>query len=157
MGNRPLGPVLRLVVTYCRDFNLLNGGGRSSVFALDPIHAAGDQTARIQQVLRAETALGPAAAIVEFNPQEIADLPEDTVFYFPAQFAVWIADVEGGAERYRPIYLQTSAGKRNVLQIGHTPAAPSVGVLPLDIDQIRTQHSRLNSAIHHSLLVLSDR
>src|SRR5689334_11031034 len=107
-------------------------------------------------MLRTEAALGPAAAVIEFNPQEIANFPKHTVFYFPTQLAIGVRNMQRRTERNRPIYLQTSPGKGNILQISHPPAGPSVRILPLDVYQIRTQHSGLNSAIHHNLLVLSD-
>ena len=114
------------------------------------------QTARVEKMLRAKAALGPAAAVVEFDPQEIADFTEDTVFYFSAEFAVGIANMQGGSKRNRPIYLKTGAGKRNVFQICNPAAAASIRVFPLNVHQIRAQHSGLNSAIQHNLLLLSD-
>src|SRR6185312_6189223 len=43
-------------------------GRRSVVFRFDSIHATRYEAARVQQMLRTEAALGPAAAIVEFDP-----------------------------------------------------------------------------------------
>jgi hypothetical protein len=107
-------------------------------------------------MLRPETALGPAAAVIEFDPQKIADLTEYTVFNLTPQFAAGVGNVDRSAEWNRTVHLQACSRKRDVFQIGDTVARPPVLVLPLDIDQIRTQHSRFNTAIQHNLLVLSD-
>jgi len=83
----------------------MNGRRRRFVFGLDPIHASRDQTARVQQMLGAEAPLRPAAAIIEFDAEKIADFPKNTVFYFAAQFAIGIGDVQSGAQRDRPVHL----------------------------------------------------
>jgi hypothetical protein len=131
-------------------------GRRRFVFRFDPIHGSRHQAARVQKMLRTEAALRPAAAIIEFDPQEIADFPENTVFYFAGQFSVGIGDVEGRAQRDRTVYLQTRARKGNVFQICNSAAAASIRVFPLNVNQIRAQHPGLNSAIQHNLLLLSD-
>jgi hypothetical protein len=64
--------------------------------------------------------------------------------------------VQGGTQWDRPVYLETRARKRNVFQICNAAAAASIRVFPLNVDQVRAQHSGLNSAIQHSLLLLSD-
>src|SRR5665213_76442 len=107
-------------------------------------------------MLRTEAALRPTAAIVEFDPQKIANFAKNTVLYFSGQFAVGIGDVQGRAQWHGPVYLQTGSGKRNVFEIRNAAAASSIRVFPLNVDQIRTQHSGLNSAIQHNLLLLSD-
>jgi len=87
------------------DLGSVNGGRRNLVLNLNPIHAARHQAARIEKMLRTEAALRPAAAIIEFDPQEIADFAENTVLYLAGQFAIRIADMKGGAERDRAVYL----------------------------------------------------
>src|SRR5260370_18875051 len=87
-GKRPPGPSTKTpghMTDSSQPQALLDGGGRSFLLGLDPIHAAIHQAARIEQMLRAKAALGPAAAIIEFDPEEIADFAEDPVFYLSAQ------------------------------------------------------------------------
>ena len=107
-------------------------------------------------MLRAEAALRPTAAVIEFDAEKIADLAEYTVFNLSAEFSTGIRNVDRSAERNRPIYLQTRARKRDVFQIGDTVAGTAILVLPVNVDQIRTKHSGFNTAIQHNLLVLSD-
>ena len=64
--------------------------------------------------------------------------------------------MERCAERDWTIYLQTGPRKRDIFQVGYTAAGSSGLVFPLDINQIRAQHSWFNTAIQHNLLVLSD-
>ena len=85
----------------------MNGRRRDFAFGFKASQSASDQAARVQQVLRAEAALGPTAAIVEFDTQKIADLAEYTVFNLSCEFPSRIRNVDWRAERNRAVYLQT--------------------------------------------------
>ena len=134
----------------------MNGRRRDFAFGFKASQSASDQAARVQQVLRAEAALGPTAAIVEFHAQKIADLTEYTVFNLSSELPSRIRNVDGRAERNRTVYLQTCPRKRDIFQISHAVAGAAVLVLPVNVDQIRTEHSGFNTAIQHNLQVLSD-
>jgi len=64
--------------------------------------------------------------------------------------------VQRCTKRNRPVDLEARPRKGDVLKIRDTAAGASALVSPLNVDQIRTQHSGFNAAIHHNLLVLSD-
>jgi hypothetical protein len=102
-------------------------------------------------MLGPETSLGPAVSGVEFNAQKVTDFPKNAVFDPAYQFSARIRDADGGAQRNRALYLKARARKRNVFQIGDAPAVAVILVPPLDIHQIRTQHSGFNAPVQHSL------
>src|SRR5579884_1762703 len=84
----------------------------ASVQSLVPhaINAASHQAARIEEMLRAIAALGPAVARIEFDPQEISYFAEYTIFNLPRQFSVGIGEPDGASERDGPLHLYARAG-----------------------------------------------
>jgi len=134
----------------------VNRRRRNFAFSLEAGQSSSHQAAWVQQVLWAEAALRPTAAVVEFDPKKITDLAEYTVLNLSGELSTRIGNVDWSAEWNRPIYLQTRAGKRDVFQVGDTMSGTAILVLPVDVDQIRTEHSGFNTAIQHNLLVLSD-
>ena len=107
-------------------------------------------------MLRAEAALRPTAAVVEFDPKKITNLAEYTVLNLSSELPTGIGNVDWRAERNGTIYLQTGPRKRDIFQICHAVACTAILVLPVNVNQIRTQHSGFDTAIHHNLQVLSD-
>jgi hypothetical protein len=63
-------------------------------------------------VLRAEVALRPAGAQLEFDAEKIADLPKHAVFHVTGQLTVRIADEQRGSERNGALYLEAGATER---------------------------------------------
>src|SRR5260370_22026808 len=134
-GKRPPGPSTKTpghMTDSSQPQALLDGGGRSFVLGLDPIHAAIHQAARIEQMLREKATLGPAAAIIEFDPEEIADFAEYAIFHLSAQLTAGVGNMKSRTQGYGPIYLQTGPRKGNIFQIGNTAAGPSIRILPLN-------------------------
>ena len=79
-------------------------------------------------------ALGPAVAWFEFDPQKIANLPENAIFNDAGELAVGVAHPKNSAMRNGTVDLQTGSRQGNILQIGDsTPGSPAL-VLPLYVD-----------------------
>ena len=72
------------------------------------------QAAGIQHVLGLELALRPAAAGLEFDAQEVADLAVYAVPHFAEKLAFGIGNLDDGLQRNWPVHLQAGAGERNV-------------------------------------------
>ena len=96
---------------------VVNQGGPDSVLVhqrprnlrLQLAGGASHQSARVQQMLRAEVTLRPAAAGLELDPQKVSNLAKHAVLHFAHELAIRIADAETGAERNRTVHLQTGA------------------------------------------------
>ncbi len=94
-------------------------------------------------------ALGPAAPRLELNAEKISYFAKYAIFYDADKLATRMTNTEVALERHRPLHLEASSGKRNILKIRDaSPCAPT-GVLPLDIYKIRAKHPWFNSPVHH--------
>jgi hypothetical protein len=104
-------------------------------------------------MLRPEVASGPFAARFKFDAQEIPYLPVNAVPNLAGKLAFGVVDAQVGLQRDGLVELKARAGKRYVLQIGHSFANAPGFVLPLDIHHIRTQHPGLYTPVEHTLLI----
>ena len=93
--------------------------------------------------------LGPPAARLEFDSEEIADFAKDTILHFADQFATRMADIKTAFESHRPLHLEAGTGERDVFEIRHASPGAPVRIFPFDIHEIRAEHSWFNTPVHH--------
>ena len=117
------------------------------------IHAADYEAARIEQVLRLEIAGRPAAAGLEFDTQEIADLAINAIAHLAEQLAFGVADAYIGLKRNGLVELETGARERNVFKVRDTPTDAAGLVLPVHVHHVRAKQPSFNTPIEHILLI----
>src|SRR5271165_2329947 len=104
-------------------------------------------------MLRLEIARRPAASGLELDAQEVADLAVHAIAHFAEQLAFGIADANVGLQGNGLVELETSAGQRNILEIGDTFSDASRFIFPVHVNHVGAQHSRFNTPIEHILLI----
>jgi hypothetical protein len=91
-----------------------------------PVGGVANQPARIEEVLRAVIAQGPAVVRVEFDAKEVPDFAKHTVAYDTDEFTFGVGHTDLGAERDGLVNLDTGARERDIFQVGDN-APPLAG------------------------------
>lgn len=112
-------------------------------FVLDGFARFRGQPPWIEEVLRLELLPRPRIPWLEFDAEEIADLPVHTVFHVPNQMALRVADPDHRPQRNGLIQLQARPRKRNVFKVCNRSLRAAILLTPLEVDEIRAEQSRL--------------
>ena len=99
------------------------------------------EPSRIKQVLWTELAEGPAKPWAELYAQKVTHLTIDAIANAALQLSFRIPDMQSGLERNRLINLNARAGNGDIFQIRNRATQLSALILPLDIDEVRAQHT----------------
>ncbi len=102
-------------------------------------------------------ALAPLGTVIELDANEVADLAVDAVADRSQQFSVWTCDLDGSVERDLPVKLEASSRFRDVFKVCYSAAATACVVFPHHLNEVGTQHSRLNTPFQHVYLIGDDR
>ncbi len=116
-------------------------------------HGTINQFPRIEQVFRPEMLGRPPAPIVQLDAKKVSDVAKHAISDRSHQLPIAVAYGNRGAGIHGFFYLQADSGKRNVLQICHSPALAAGVVLPNYLHQFGTEEPIVDSSFVHMLLI----